>query len=81
MSHDIVETMFIRRAGYECQLLPIITESYETFPPTLIEAMNRQNRWFQGDMQYIFLLKEPGLKLINRFQLCGILSNSLSPIA
>lgn len=81
MSHDIVETMFIRRAGYECRLLPIITESYETFPPTLIEAMNRQNRWFQGDMQYFFLLKEPGLKLINRFQVCRILSKSLSPIA
>ncbi|KAM5374431.1 hypothetical protein ACJA88_007896 [Fusarium oxysporum] len=81
MSHDIVETIFMRRAGYECRLLPITTESYETFPPTLIEAMNRQNRWFQGDMQYFFLLKEPGLSLINRFQVCRILAKSLSPMA
>ncbi|KAG4284528.1 hypothetical protein FPRO06_08907 [Fusarium proliferatum] len=81
MSHDIVEAMFMHRAGYECRLLPITTESYETFPPTLIEAMNRHNRWSQGDMQYVFLLKEPGLSLINRFQVCRILAKCLSPMA
>ncbi|KAJ4307537.1 hypothetical protein N0V84_012660 [Fusarium piperis] len=79
LSHDVMEGMFMRRAGYEVRMIPIDTESYETNPPTFLDYLRRENRWCQGSMQYWFMLKEPGLKPLSRFQVYQILISYLAP--
>ncbi|KAJ3957200.1 hypothetical protein N0V92_006232 [Colletotrichum tropicale] len=44
LSHDLMEAMLMRRAGYEARLLPIETESYETNPPTFLDYIRRELR-------------------------------------
>lgn len=69
LSHDQVEAVLMRRAGYEVRVLPIETGSYEDNPPSLLEFMRRDNRWCQGNLQYARLIGMPGLKPVSRFQL------------
>jgi membrane glycosyltransferase len=69
LSHDQVEATFMRRAGYEVRVLPEEEGSWEENPPTILEFSRRDVRWCQGNMQYVKLLDQPGLKLISRFQL------------
>ena len=69
LSHDQVEATFMRRAGYEVRVLPEEEGSWEENPPTILEFSRRDVRWCQGNMQYVKLLDEPGLKAISRFQL------------
>ena len=69
LSHDQVEATFMRRAGYEVRVLPIEEGSWEENPPTILEFLQRDTRWCQGNLQYIHLLKTPGLYSISRFQL------------
>ncbi|KAL7755478.1 hypothetical protein ACKLNR_014576 [Fusarium oxysporum f. sp. zingiberi] len=79
LSHDVMEGIFMRRAGYEVRMIPIETESYEANPPTFLDYLRRENRWCQGSMQYWFMLKEPGLKPVSRFQVYQILVSYLAP--
>ncbi|KAH6952322.1 putative glycosyltransferase [Ilyonectria sp. MPI-CAGE-AT-0026] len=79
LSHDVMEGIFMRRGGYEVRMIPIETESYETNPPTFLDYLRRENRWCQGSMQYWFMLKEPGLKPVSRFQVYQILISYLAP--
>lgn len=69
LSHDQVEAVLMRRAGYEVRVLPVETGSYEDNPPDLLEFMRRDSRWCQGNLQYIRLIGLPGLKPVSRFQL------------
>ncbi len=69
LSHDQVEATFMRRAGYEVRVLPVEEGSWEENPPTILEFSRRDVRWCQGNMQYVKLLDETGLKPISRFQL------------
>ncbi|MDO9441351.1 MAG: glucans biosynthesis glucosyltransferase MdoH [Beijerinckiaceae bacterium] len=69
LSHDQVEAVLMRRAGFEVRVLPEETGSYEDNPPTLLEFTRRDLRWCQGNMQYWALLGMPGLKPTSRFQL------------
>jgi membrane glycosyltransferase len=69
LSHDQVEAVMMRRAGYEVRVLPVEGMSFEENPPTLMEFGRRDLRWLQGNMQYCQLLGMPGLKLISRIQL------------
>jgi membrane glycosyltransferase len=69
LSHDQVEATFMRRAGYEVRVLPEEEGSWEENPPTILEFSRRDVRWCQGNMQYVKLLDQPGLKPISRFQL------------
>lgn len=69
LSHDQVEATFMRRAGYEVRVLPEEGGSWEENPPTILEFSRRDVRWCQGNMQYLGLLGEKGLKPISRFQL------------
>lgn len=69
LSHDQVEAVMMRRAGYEVRILPVEGMSYEENPPTLMEFSRRDLRWLQGNMQYWQLLGLPGLKPVSRFQL------------
>jgi membrane glycosyltransferase len=69
LSHDQVEAVLMRRAGYEVRVLPQEGFSWEENPPTLMEFTRRDLRWCQGNMQYWQLLTLPGLKPVSRFQL------------
>ena len=69
LSHDQVEAVLMRRAGYEVRVLPEEGASFEQNPPTLIEFIRRDLRWCQGNMQYWHFLVMPGLHWISRYQL------------
>ncbi|WP_428670164.1 glucans biosynthesis glucosyltransferase MdoH [Roseibium sp.] len=69
LSHDQVEAVLMRRAGYEVRVLPLETGSYEVNPPHLLEFIRRDLRWCQGNLQYRRLLGLPGLKPVSRAQL------------
>ncbi len=69
LSHDQVEAVFMRRAGFECRVLAEELGSYEENPPHILEFIRRDLRWCHGNMQYFKLLREPGLKFTSRLQL------------
>ena len=69
LSHDQVEAVLMRRAGYEVRVWPIEDESFEENPPSLPDFIKRDLRWCQGNMQYGPLLLLPGLLPVSRIQL------------
>lgn len=69
LSHDQVEAVMMRKAGYEVRVLPYEIGSWEENPPTMIDFAKRDVRWCQGNMQYASLLGLPGLLPLSRFQL------------
>ncbi|MGZ5836325.1 MAG: glucans biosynthesis glucosyltransferase MdoH [Xanthobacteraceae bacterium] len=69
LSHDQVEAVLMRRAGYEVRVLPEEDLGWEENPPTLVEFIRRDLRWCQGNMQYWRFLITPGLRLVSRCQL------------
>jgi membrane glycosyltransferase len=69
LSHDQIEAVLMRRAGYEVRVLAEEGESFEQNPPTLMEFVGRDLRWCQGNMQYWHFLLLPGLKPVSRYQL------------
>jgi membrane glycosyltransferase len=68
LSHDHLEAVLMRRAGYEVRVLPEEELGWEENPPTLLEFIRRDLRWCQGNMQYFPFLRLPGLTPVNRFQ-------------
>lgn len=69
LSHDQVEAVLMRRAGFEVRVYPLEDESYEENPPNLMDFVVRDLRWCAGNMQYWRLLTLPGLKVTSRVQL------------
>jgi membrane glycosyltransferase len=69
LSHDQIEAVLMRRAGYEVRVLAEEGQSFEQNPPTLIEFLRRDMRWCQGNMQYWHFLVMPGLRPVSRYQL------------
>jgi membrane glycosyltransferase len=69
LSHDQIEAVLMRRAGYEVRVLADEGGSFEQNPPTLLEFVRRDLRWCQGNMQYWHFLKMPGLQFVSRYQL------------
>ncbi len=69
LSHDQIEAVTMRRAGYEVRVLPEEQLGWEENPPTLLEFIRRDIRWCQGNMQYWHFLTLPGLKFVSRYQL------------
>jgi len=69
LSHDQIEAALMRRAGYETRMLPLESGSYEDNPPTLVDFVRREARWRRGNMQYVELLRLPGLAPMSRFHL------------
>jgi membrane glycosyltransferase len=74
LSHDQIEAALMRRAGYEVRLLPQECGSYEENPPSLVDFVRRDLRWCEGNMQYLKLLRTPGLLRMSRFQLVWAVS-------
>ena len=69
LSHDQVEAVLMRRAGYEVRVVADEFGSFEENPPALPEFVKRDLRWCQGNMQYFRLLNMPGLWFMGRIQL------------
>jgi membrane glycosyltransferase len=69
LSHDQIEAVLMRRAGFEVRVLPEEGASWEENPPTLLEFIRRDLRWAQGNMQYWPYLVMPGLKPVSRYQI------------
>ncbi|MCI4666478.1 MAG: glucans biosynthesis glucosyltransferase MdoH [Neomegalonema sp.] len=69
LSHDQYEAVLMRRAGYEVRVLPIEGGSWEENPVTLLDFMKREQRWCNGNMQYIPLFGTPNLRPTSRYQL------------
>lgn len=69
LSHDQIEAVLMRRAGYDVRVLPEEELGWEENPPTLIEFIRRDLRWCQGNMQYWRFMTLSGLKAVSRYQL------------
>ncbi|WP_349370018.1 glucans biosynthesis glucosyltransferase MdoH [Salinarimonas sp.] len=69
LSHDQVEAVLMRRAGFEVRVLPREGGSWEETPPTFLDFSKRDLRWCQGNLQYLELLRMPGLLPMSRLQL------------
>ena len=69
LSHDQVEAIRLHEAGWEVWCLPEEAGSMEGNPPALPEFLARDLRWAAGNMQYLTLLRSPGLSGMARFQL------------
>jgi membrane glycosyltransferase len=71
----------LRRAGWSVRFLPRIRGSYEETPPTLIDHVQRDRRWCQGNLQHLNLLGSKGFRSISRFHMFhGAIGYLLSPI-
>ncbi|MGV6848879.1 MAG: glucans biosynthesis glucosyltransferase MdoH [Marinibacterium sp.] len=81
MSHDFVEAGLLRRAGWGVRFLPRIRGSFEETPQTLIDHIQRDRRWCQGNLQHLRLLGARGLSAMSRFHLFhGAMGYLMSPI-
>jgi membrane glycosyltransferase len=69
LSHDQIEAVLMRKAGYAVRVLAEEGSSFEQNPPTLVEFIRRDLRWCQGNMQYWHFLRAEGLRPVSRYQL------------
>jgi membrane glycosyltransferase len=74
LSHDQIEAALMRRGGFEVRVLPQESGSFEENPPDMPAFLLRDLRWCQGNMQYVELLRLPGLLPVSRFQLVWAIS-------
>lgn len=75
MSHDLPEAALMRRAGWECRVMPVEAESWEENPPTLPDFIRRDLRWCNGNMQATRLQTMRGLVPLSRFHLFSAASS------
>lgn len=81
LSHDFVEAALMRRAGWEVWLAPSLQGSWEQHPAHLLEELQRDRRWCQGNLQNARLIAEPGWAAAHRFMfLTGALSYLVAPL-
>ncbi|MDJ0387902.1 glucans biosynthesis glucosyltransferase MdoH [Roseomonas sp. E05] len=69
LSHDQIEAVRLYAAGWKVRCLPTEEGSLEGNPPTLPDFLLRDRRWGAGNMQYLALLRLPGLSGMGRLQL------------
>lgn len=81
LSHDFVEAAMMRRAGYEVWLAPTLGGSWEQHPANLLEELQRDRRWCQGNLQNARLIAEPGWRPAHRVMFgVGALSYLVAPL-
>ena len=81
LSHDVVEAALMRRAGWAVHVTAALDGSCEETPPTILDFIQRDQRWCQGNLQHIGLIRAPGLHPINRLQLAmGVMAYVSSPL-
>lgn len=81
LSHDQVEAVLMRRAGYEVRVLAEEDESFEDNPPSLPDFIKRELRWCNGNMQYLRLTGLKGLRPLSQVQLALAVLMYVSPAA
>ena len=69
LSHDQVEATRLHAAGWKVRVLPDDEGSSEGNPPSYSDFITRDLRWAAGNMQYLALLRLPGLTPMARWQL------------
>jgi membrane glycosyltransferase len=69
LSHDQIEAVLMRRAGFDVRVLAEENLGWEENPPTMTEFIRRDVRWCQGNMQYLRLVGMPGIRPVSRFQI------------
>jgi membrane glycosyltransferase len=81
LSHDFVEAAMMRRAGYEVWLAPQLDGSWEQPPANLLDELQRDRRWCQGNLQNARLIAEPGWQPVHRAMFAvGALSYAVAPL-
>uniref|UniRef100_UPI0026245BAF glucans biosynthesis glucosyltransferase MdoH n=1 Tax=uncultured Sphingomonas sp. TaxID=158754 RepID=UPI0026245BAF len=68
MSHDMVEAALLRRCGWRVHMI-MVEDTFEEYPPTLIDQAVRDRRWAQGNIQHLGVLGSSGFHWISRLQL------------
>lgn len=71
LSHDFVEAALLNRAGWETWLAYDLDGSFERPPPTLTDALKRDRRWCQGNLQHWHIIWSHGISNMHRFLLLG----------
>jgi len=66
LSHDFVEAALLARSGWSVWLAYDLPGSYEETPGALLEEMQRDQRWCQGNLQHLRLLFTEGLAAAHR---------------
>jgi membrane glycosyltransferase len=66
LSHDFVEAALLARAGHTLWLAHDLAGSWEETPATLLEEMQRDRRWCQGNLQHLRLLFQEGFFAAHR---------------
>ena len=81
LSHDFVEAALMGRAGYEVWLAPQLDGSWEQSPSNLLDELQRDRRWCQGNLQNVRLVAEPGWRAAHRAMFgVGALSYLVAPL-
>ncbi|SFF65666.1 membrane glycosyltransferase [Fontimonas thermophila] len=66
MSHDFVEAALMRRAGWAVWIAYDLPGSWEEMPPTLLDELQRDQRWCQGNLMNFRLFFSQGLHPAHR---------------
>ena len=66
LSHDFVEAALMRRAGWAVWIAYDVPGSYEEMPPTLLDELQRDRRWCQGNLMNFRLSLLNGLHAAHR---------------
>jgi membrane glycosyltransferase len=66
LSHDILESALMARAGYEVWFINDIVGSYEEMPANVVAFLARERRWMQGNLQHLRFVFLRGIRSIHR---------------
>jgi membrane glycosyltransferase len=66
LSHDFVEAALMRRAGWAVWIAYDLPGSYEEMPPNLVDELQRDRRWCQGNLMNFRLFMAPGMHPAHR---------------
>ncbi|MGH8718178.1 MAG: glucans biosynthesis glucosyltransferase MdoH [Burkholderiales bacterium] len=66
LSHDFVEAVLMRRAGWAVWLAYDLPGSYEEMPSNLVDELKRDRRWCQGNLMNFRLFLARGLHAAHR---------------
>lgn len=80
LSHDFVEAALLNRAGWETWLAYDLEGSFERPPPMLTDALKRDRRWCQGNLQHWLIIWSHGISHLHRFLMLGGIMSYLSSL-
>jgi len=81
LSHDFVEAAYMRRAGWGVWIAYDLVGSYEEMPPNLIDELNRDRRWCQGNLMNARLMLTAGLHPAHRVVfMTGVMAYLSAPL-